>query len=114
MSDANYNVARVAFLYPAVSFAFGGLLIGAVSPSCHLSRLRNKGIELIATLSFGIYLVQKMVFHWNESHLPMIGVSPYSDTGFAMTLATCVFVATVLHLLVERPFMLLRERLDLT
>jgi len=112
LSDSHYSAARVAFLYPAVSFAFGGLLITAVSPSCHLSRWRNIGVEFIATLSFGIYLVQKLVFHWNESHLPMIGVSPYSYTGFAMTFASCVFVATVLHLLVERPVMQLRERLD--
>jgi peptidoglycan/LPS O-acetylase OafA/YrhL len=98
-------------LFPMISFGFGALLLLSLSPRSWLSRAQLPGISSFAMLSYGIYLVQKLVFHWCEAQLPAWGIVPFSYIGFVVIVAACIVAAAVLYLIVERPAMHLRQKL---
>lgn len=107
-----FSITGAALIYPLLALAFGFLLIASLSPKFIISKWKIPGVRTIALLSYGIYLIQKMVFHWSKHLLPEFGIQPYSYSGFLITMILCVMFALVLYLAVERPFLKIRERLD--
>jgi peptidoglycan/LPS O-acetylase OafA/YrhL len=100
------------FLYPVVALAFGSLLIPFVSPSCATSKVRVPGVATLATVSYGVYLVQKLVLHYfRENPGLLFGQSLFSALGFLSLFLACIVLAFALNLAIERPFLRLRDRL---
>lgn len=106
-----FSAAGAAFTYPLIAFGFGSLLIASLSPKLTFLKWEIPGVRTVALLSYGIYLLQKLVFHAAANVLPEIGVQPSTYFGFVMTMALCVLCAFVLYLLIERPFLKLRDHL---
>ncbi len=104
LTDQDFSLLSSALLYPCVAIGFGALLVAV-----HSWKMKIPGISTLASLSYAVYLIQKLVFHWCRLSLPSIGVEPYSWQGFALTTMACLIFAAVLHWLVERPFLKLRE-----
>ena len=69
------------------------------------------GARLLATLAFSLYLTHKEVAHLDRRYLPSLTASPDWKTVVVYAV-TCLVSAGVLYGLVERPFMLLRDRLE--
>ena len=111
LNQYKYSLVGSALLYPLVSLGFGALLIACLSPKFYISYIKIPGVTMFATLSYAIYLIQKLVFHWCENNLQLIGVQPFSILGFFLTMAICLLVALTLYLLIERPFLKLRDHL---
>lgn len=95
--------------YPLVALGFGCFVISALSPTSFLSRLRLPGVQLGATLSFAFYLTHKMALHLAGQWTKQYDISGFSS--FILTLVICGIVSLVLYLLIERPFLALRNRL---
>ncbi|MGZ3800091.1 MAG: acyltransferase family protein [Bdellovibrio sp.] len=106
-----FSTTGAALTYPLIALGFGSLLIACLSPKLAISIQKIPGVSTLALLSYGIYLIQKLVFHSAKIMLPKIGIQPYTYLGFVITMAFCVLFALILYLVVERPFMKIRERL---
>jgi peptidoglycan/LPS O-acetylase OafA/YrhL len=98
------------FGYPAISIAFGALTLAALSPSCLLFRFSSSFTRWIATLSYSIYLTHKQLIHLTHRALHPYGIGEDSYTAFFISIAVALLGGWALHLVVEKPFLRLRDR----
>jgi peptidoglycan/LPS O-acetylase OafA/YrhL len=111
LNEYRWSAVGATFLFPCVAFGFGALVVAALSPKIFFSYFPIPGIATLAKLSYAIYLIQKLVFHWSEKNLVDFGIQPFSYLGLLATLLLCLFGAALLYFSVERPFLKLRDRL---
>ena len=101
--------AACVFGFPILSAGLALLVAAAASPSGFLARVRLPGTAWTAAASYSIYLTHKAMLKLAAKHLP-----PYLDHRGMLTFLCCLLVAitaaALLHYLVERPFLLLRDR----
>lgn len=95
---------------PLMSFAYGVIVIAAISPTCIIYKLRSKFTFIIATLSYAIYLTHKQLYH-----LVRIGIAKFENEMLEQwTFWICILIAIIggliLHILIEKPFMRLRDK----
>jgi peptidoglycan/LPS O-acetylase OafA/YrhL len=103
--------STVIWQFPFLAFAFAGLLICAQSDRLPLRRIRIPGAAFIASIAYSAYLVQKLVIHAVGGFCATHDVDLTSAPAL-VGVELCVYAAaTVLFLLVERPFLQLRHRL---
>jgi peptidoglycan/LPS O-acetylase OafA/YrhL len=75
-----------------------------------LSRIRLPGVQLIAVLSYAIYLTHSLALSLDGRLLPRIGLSLQSTLGVTLVCATILVFSALLHYGVERPVMAWRDR----
>lgn len=96
------------YCFPLVDIGFGFIVAGAISEKSFLYRFNSKIINHIAAISYGMYLTHKGVIHVTHTILP-------ADINQSLLLListiACILAATILYLLVEKPFMQLRRKL---
>ncbi len=97
------------FAYPILALGFALLTASALSTNGLLSRVKIPGAKLIATLAYSLYLTQKEVIHLVNAWIPWLA-SLGTLAWLAGYSACCLAVAAALHLCVERPFLVLRDR----
>jgi peptidoglycan/LPS O-acetylase OafA/YrhL len=97
--------------FPLVALGYGCLVIGAISPNSFLYKLNSKLLSLIATLSYALYLLHKGIIHLTHYFLD----SYHLDTSLVFFIAVfiCLFIAFVIHLIIEKPFLRLRNKIIL-
>lgn len=103
-----YGFAMTAFGYSLMAMAFAVLLLAALSPQCWLHRLRVPGATRLALWSYSIYLSHKPVAFIVQTQL-----KPYAlGAGWELLLITLASLAVgaLLYVVVESPFMALRQR----
>lgn len=110
---ANHSIVVQSLLGTVVGFpvfAAGVALIlsGLVDVESRLSRWPIRGVALVATLSYSLYLTHKSVFHVDQLLFGAENLQGVS--GFVIYAATSLVVASVLWFLVERFFLKLRDR----
>lgn len=98
--------------WPILSLGFG-LLVLSASSTAHgvLGRWAMPGAGWIAATSYSLYLSHKLVMHavheWLAPVLPLQGLALFPVYAMAI-----LAVGATLHYLVERPCLLLRDRLE--
>jgi peptidoglycan/LPS O-acetylase OafA/YrhL len=97
--------------FPFVSLGYGFLVLGAICPSSVLYRWNSRTTTFIATLSYGIYLSHKGVVKVTQDLLTPLGIEDSSNLMFILCTAASVIVAWVLHQIIEKPFMKIRDRI---
>ncbi|RYD76444.1 MAG: acyltransferase [Sphingobacteriales bacterium] len=97
-----------AFGFPLVSLGYGCLVVAALSPSNFLYKWKSNVTTFIATLSYAIYLTHKGVIHMTELWFEKYELDPH--IMMLITLITCTSFALILHWVIEKPFMKLRNR----
>jgi len=97
--------------FPLVALGYGCLVIGAISPNSFLYKLNSKLLSLIATLSYALYLVHKGIIHLTHYFLD----SYHLDTSLVFFIAVfiCLFIVFAIHLIIEKPFLRLRNKIIL-
>lgn len=108
--DNQYSLQGAIFGYPAISIAYGALTLAALSPSCILFRFSSSLTRWIAMLSYSIYLTHKQLIHLTHRALHPYGIGDDSYTAFFISTAVAVIGGWTLHLIVEKPFLRLRDR----
>jgi peptidoglycan/LPS O-acetylase OafA/YrhL len=112
MGDATKAAAWGTVIgYPLLAVGLGSLVVSSISSDGWLSRFRVPGAELLATLAFCLYLTHKEVAHLDRRYLSSLTVARDAKTVMLYAV-TCLLAAGVLYGLVERPFMVLRDRFD--
>jgi peptidoglycan/LPS O-acetylase OafA/YrhL len=99
------------FGYPLIALGFGSLVIAALSPGSILSKIRVPGAPTMALLSFTFYLTHKEVIHLAHRRFAVLGWNCDGVPAFAVTFVISLMASVALHLLVERPFLKLRDHL---
>lgn len=97
--------------FPLVALGYGSLLMSAISPTCFLYKWNSKVTKVIAALSFSIYLTHKGVIHVIQELLLKQDIDIDSNFTLVICIVSCIAVATLMYLLIERPFMKLRTRM---
>ena len=97
--------------FPLLSLGLGFLVASSVSSNGVLSRFRIPGARWLATLAFSLYLTHKEIVHLDRLYMPSLE-DDHGVKAMLIYAASCVGAAAVLYFAVERPFMLLRDRLD--
>jgi peptidoglycan/LPS O-acetylase OafA/YrhL len=101
--------AACVFGFPVLSAGLALIVASAASPTSLLARLTLPGTSWVAAASYSIYLSHKAMLKLASRHLP-----DYLDHRGIITFMCCLLAAitaaALLHYLVERPFLLLRDR----
>ena len=103
------SLSAAVFGYPLLAAGFGLLLASALSADGPLARLRIPGAAAVATLAYSLYLTHKAVMHLDRLFLAEL--MPEGGGAFLIYVGTSLAAASLLHLLVERPVLKLRDRL---
>ncbi|NNK84943.1 MAG: acyltransferase [Desulfobacterales bacterium] len=95
---------------PLVSIAYGFVVIAAMSPNCILSKYKIKLTSVLATLAYSIYLIHKITNHVVNTKLKYV-FQLENYQVFPVCLVAAILGALILHLIVEKPFLMLRNNL---
>jgi peptidoglycan/LPS O-acetylase OafA/YrhL len=99
--------------FPIISGGLALVVASAVSQNGLLSRFPIPGAKFVATLAFTLYLSHKGVAHLARTYAPNFTAAA-DARAFVLIAVSCLAAAALLHFAVERPFLLLRDRLDHT
>lgn len=112
------NLQVLNLLHLIVVVLFGVIVWCAVAYSGHkhMRFLCGRGLRIVAVLSYALYLahyaVLPQVTKWHKTYIyPEVAWIQVSSF-FAMYLITSVVAATILHYLVEKPFLILKDRVE--
>jgi peptidoglycan/LPS O-acetylase OafA/YrhL len=101
--------AACVFGFPVLSIGLALLVASAASPAGVLGKTRLPGVGWIAGASYSIYLTHKATLNIAAHYLPA-SLGHRGIVSFLCCVLVVVCVAAVLHYLVERPFLHLRDR----
>ncbi|HZZ18289.1 MAG TPA: acyltransferase [Opitutaceae bacterium] len=96
--------------YPFLALGFSMLVVAAMSSSSLIGSHRVPGVTLGASLAYSTYLTHKEVMHLDRIYLSG-WVSLQGWLGLAIYFLSFLVAAALLHLVVERPFLHLRDRI---
>jgi peptidoglycan/LPS O-acetylase OafA/YrhL len=105
-----YGFFMSSFGYSLVAMCFGVLTVSALSPSSPLHRIRIPGAAQLAVWSYAIYLTHKPLATILAAQLKPYGIAPGSPLTVLLITVAAVAVGWLLYVLVEQPFMRLRDR----
>ncbi len=105
----SYNNAILGFSLAPLGYAL--LVLAALSPSCVLYRVQSRITFFIASVSYSVYLIHKLVFHWVKLWFKDAQFNNYEVVIFTISIALSVLLGFVLYLLIEKPFMKLRRKI---
>ncbi|WP_266156555.1 acyltransferase family protein [Dyella silvatica] len=95
--------------YPLLSTGLALLVAAASSAQGLLGTVRVPGAGWIALISYSLYLSHKIVFHLVESTFAA-SLEGHGALAFATYAVATLSVGSLLYLVLERPFLRLRER----
>jgi len=104
------TLAGATFGYPLLSLGCACILAASLEWERAFGTWRVPGAGTIAILSYSIYLTHKLASHATEL---LLGKDAMSGVGgFVLYFASGIAAGAVLYLAVERPFLLLRDRIS--
>ena len=107
----NLTVIACVWQFPLIALGMAGLLICAQSPRLIFRRIKIPGAAFVASIAYSAYLIQKLIIHRVEQFCSSHNIQLTSALAL-VGVELCVYAAaTLLFLLVERPFLQLRKRL---
>ncbi|MCX8472351.1 MAG: hypothetical protein ORN85_01745, partial [Sediminibacterium sp.] len=100
---------RTGFIgYPLLAFSFGLLVIAALSPQTFLFKWNSKIFTYIASISYSLYLIHKIAFHYTRYLLQNVLSQP--NLIFIISLLVSFIAASLMYYFIEQPFLKLRTR----
>lgn len=104
------SFAASVFGFPLVDAGFGVMVLCALSNKSFLYKFKSKTTAKIAALSYGIYLIHKIVIHVTQTECIKIKIKDGSNFLFLICIATVFIASVVLNETIEKPFLKLRKR----
>jgi peptidoglycan/LPS O-acetylase OafA/YrhL len=108
--EDHYGLMVTVIGYPLLGLSFSLLLIAALSSGSLLQRARVPGAASIALWSYAIYLTHKQLCVLMRVPLQAEGWGPESWQAIGIMSVASIVAGWLLYLLVETPFMKLRDR----
>src|SRR5438132_3863833 len=112
LGEGDYlSVAACIWQFPLIALGMADLLICALSPRLPFRRVAIPGAAFIASIAYSAYLIQKLVMHVVVQFCFEHSIALTSVSALVLV-EICVYAAaTLLFLVIERPFLQLRHRL---
>ena len=104
-----FTLAACVAGFPILSFGLALLVVSATSPRGVLATIRVPGASWVAAISYSLYLSHKAMLKLASRYLPAF-LSQHGILTFTCCLAVALVAAAFLYYVVERPFLLLRDR----
>jgi peptidoglycan/LPS O-acetylase OafA/YrhL len=98
------------FGYSLLAGGFALLTLAGLSPNSYLYRCRIPGASALALWSYALYLVHKPLMNALIRPFDALGISVKSWAGISCMFALSLMATYVLYVVVETPFMRLRDR----
>jgi peptidoglycan/LPS O-acetylase OafA/YrhL len=98
------------FGFPLVSLAYGMILAAMVCPGNFLFKRRSGLTSLIATLSYSLYLVHKIVIHLTQTLLAKAGMDINGTPMMIICIGTSILAALLMRYAIEKPALKLRDK----
>jgi peptidoglycan/LPS O-acetylase OafA/YrhL len=108
--DDHYAFAQTVAGYPLLALGCALLILAALAPGSLLHRVRVPGAASLALWSYAIYLTHKSVCILVAARLEQAGYGAEEMVTIAASLLVSLLAGWLLYVLVETPFMRLRER----
>lgn len=102
------SMGTSVFGFPLVSFAYGLMIIAALSPDSVLYKFQFKPSRMLATLSYSIYLIHKITNHLINTKFANVFIMR-TDQIFLVSLFAAFLGGFILYVIVEKPFLILRD-----
>lgn len=99
------------FGFPVVSIGYGVMVLSALSCTSFLYSFQSYVTTKVAAFSYGIYLVHKFIIHITQDQFARLGVEEDSNLMFIICVLTVLLAAWVLNLLIEKPFLRMRNKI---
>jgi peptidoglycan/LPS O-acetylase OafA/YrhL len=106
------SMMTAVFGFPLVSLAYGLLVVAAMSPKCVLSGYKFRPTATLATLSYSLYLSHKIINHIVNTRLKYV-LEMENYQLFPVSMVAALVCGLVLHLIVEKPFLILRDNIKI-
>jgi peptidoglycan/LPS O-acetylase OafA/YrhL len=107
-SDQQTHDASI-FGFTVIALGYGLVVVGAISPTSFLFKWNSKGTTFIATLSYAIYLTHKGIIHITHQLLKDFKLD--NNLLLLISFFTCIVVAYLINIVIEKPFMRLRKQI---
>lgn len=98
------------FAFPILSLGIGCVVASALSHNGWLNRIRIPGARAGATLAYTLYLSHKGILHLTTVFFPAVSAAG-GLRWLVLFLASAFAASAILYFVIERPFMLLRDKL---
>jgi len=105
------SFAASVFGFPLVDAGFGCMVLCALSTKSYLYTYQSKTTSKIAALSYGIYLIHKIVIHLTQALFTKIKIEGNSNIMFVVCIATVFIVSILLNEMIEKPVLSLRSKI---
>ncbi len=105
------TVTACVWQFPLIAIGMAALLICAVSPRSFFRRIAIPGAAFIASIAYSAYLIQKLVIHFVGQFCTRYNVALTSAPALIVVELSAYAAATILFLVIERPFLQLRHRI---
>ncbi len=110
LAENDLTMAACVWQFPLIAGGMAALLVCFVSPRLPFRRLHLPGAAFLASIAYSVYLTHKLVIHFAlqfcAAHTLLL-----TSVWAHLFVEICIYAAgTVLFLAVERPFLLLRQR----
>jgi peptidoglycan/LPS O-acetylase OafA/YrhL len=104
-------LAGVAIGFPLLSASMALIVAAASTGRGLVGKYRIPGGQALATGAYSLYLTHKLAYHAVGAWIsPALGTTGYSR--LALAIAVALVIGALLYWGVERPFLVLRDRLD--
>ena len=95
--------------FPLMAIAMALLVMAAADRRSWFGRVRVPGAKPVATLAYSLYLTHKEIAHLDELWLPKV-MDARDWRSVCVLVVSCLAVAGLFYLAIERPFLALRDR----
>lgn len=99
------------FGFPLTDIGYGFIVLSALCPGSFLYRYQSKITLKIAELSYGIYLIHKIVIHLTQTWLVQYKIEDKGSLMFILCTFLVFVAALILNEIIEKPFLKLRRRI---
>lgn len=107
------SIQASVFGFPLVSIGYGLMVLGAISPTSFLYKLKSNITTYIASLSYAIYLIHKIIIHISQNIFSLFNIEKESNLMFFICIFTTLIGAILINSIIEKPFLKIRDKLNL-
>jgi peptidoglycan/LPS O-acetylase OafA/YrhL len=106
------SLISTLLVYPLETIGLSMIMIYCLNASAFVNKMNSRWISITATLSYCLYLTHKPIFHLIDTviHSLVSGFPLYLSLTFVLSIFFTFLSAYFLYILIEKPFLLFRER----
>jgi peptidoglycan/LPS O-acetylase OafA/YrhL len=109
VSTPQDNFYTCVFGFPLIALAYGTILAAIVCTSNIFYNLKSFVTSQIATLSYSIYLIHKIVIHTTQNLLGKAGIDKDSNLMMLICITAVIAAALIMRHVIEKPALRMRN-----